>query len=97
MSQVNAATISADVITPVVASTLITHFCFARSSRLMCSAPANSRKLNIPCMSVSLKSMAPNSSSARRSRSNPTLLRPIKASDITSEISISPTVVGSLR
>ena len=37
--------------TPPMARVITTPFCWAKSLTLMCKAPANSRELNMPCVS----------------------------------------------
>ncbi len=83
-------------ITPMLARLLITHFCLASSFTFTCRAPANSKKLNIPCIRVLSKSMLETMSSAFCSNSiNPKLLKTIRISEHIIAITKTPIVVGS--
>ena len=53
------------VTSPTVARMLMIHLRSAMSARLMCNAPANRRKLSMPCIKAMLKSIVPRISAAR--------------------------------
>jgi hypothetical protein len=92
-----APTRNVEEIVPTVARMAMTHFCWARSFRLTCRAPANSRKLSMPCISVSLKSMrSTKRSTANSSPGKPSFARAMRPRDIANAMNISPIAAGSL-
>ena len=83
-----------DVTTPRVAKISTGHFCFAKSSKLTVSEPANSKKLNMPSNTSALKSRPVKNRSAQSRTSG--LAKAKNSSDNTMAIKVTPMGVGSL-
>ena len=93
-SQAPNPTRAVDISTPTLASAPTTHWCSRSRARSTCSAPANSRKLSMPCNSASSKSMAAITCSTPSAQSMPNQRNPASPSDSTRLINITPSVVG---
>ena len=83
--------------TPTEANVPMNHFWSRRSRTLKCRAPAKSRKLSMPCIKASLKSMPLMKAVALAPTRKPRVPSKTRRSERTRAMAINPMAIGSFR